>query len=121
MSINRIEVEKCFEANGFVRMSSTKKVIEYESRSNDRVIYLRLEQGFRNYINLIVHPYLDTLALVGIEGVEVNPRKSLRHSSNMKRFPKRLHGGKDPIPYGQSLHVHSGHALAEVCKTFHTI
>ena len=121
MPIDLSEAQQCFEANGFIQSSSTKKVIEYESQSNLGVIYLRVEPGFPNYAYVVVHPSLNTAMLLSIEGVEVNPRNALRHSSNMKRFPKRSNRGKRPISYGQALHVHSRTALEAFSKTFHTI
>lgn len=121
MSLDFSEAQQCIEANGVTQSSSTKKVIEYLSQSNEGVIYLRVEPGFPNYAYVVVHPNLNVAALVGIEGVEVNPRNALRYSSNMKRFPKRINGGKDPISYGQALHVHSRTALEAFSKAFHRI
>lgn len=51
MSIDRSEVENLMDRSGFVRLHETKKVVEYRSSHNGKVLYFRTEIGLPR-----VHP-----------------------------------------------------------------
>lgn len=101
MLMDLVKAEQYFESNGFIRNHSTKKVVEYISRSTNGIIYLRTESGFPEYAYIVVHPDIDISTLIRNDGIKINPKNQFRHSSNMLKFPKRINGGKNSIPYGR--------------------
>ena len=121
MSITLVEAESCIEGNGFTRVSATKKVIGFKSKLTGGTLYLRTDQGFPDHADVAVDPNLDVTTLIAINGVELNARNPLRHSSNLKEFPTRINGGKNPIHYGRALQVFSGHALLAMCQVHRTL
>lgn len=118
MAISLQDAQSTLKANSFAERSWTSKVVEYESENNGRVLYLRLNQGFPSHADVVVHPDTPLAGLLDISGVEVNKRVSLRHSSNMTRFPKRINEGQDPEHYGKALHISTATALAALCLAY---
>lgn len=121
MSIDRSEVEKLMDRSGFVRLHETKKVVEYRSSHNGKVLYFRTEIGLPDYIRLVVHPDEEIAELIALRGVAANSPKELQHGSNMSRFPKKMNEGKDEIHYGRALNVSSLAALGNFASAFHKL
>lgn len=121
MAIYRSEVENSMTRNGFLHSHETKKVVEYRSSFNGKVVYFRTEIGLPEYIRLVVHPYDEIAGLVALSGVTVNSPKEFQHGSNMTCFPKKLNKGKTEIHYGRALNVSSLAALSGFASVFHKL
>jgi hypothetical protein len=52
-------------------------------------------------IAVMIHPETDLTRLADLAGVAIP--SGFRHGTNMRRFPRRLHSGKQPITYGYSV------------------
>lgn len=67
-------------------------------------IYLDRERALRQVINVMVHPEtpFGTLEVIeAIQGLSISP--DLCHSSNLRRFPKRLNRGRAEISFARSV------------------
>ncbi|MUJ20617.1 DUF2002 family protein [Aliivibrio fischeri] len=62
-------------------------------------LYINKQSGTKAS-GLVIHPRFEAYKneLLMIKGVETTG--TLNHKSSMRKFPKRLHGGEQPIPYG---------------------
>lgn len=121
MSIQRTDVERVLEASGFERVHSTKKVVEYRSGQNGKIMYFRTEIGLPEYIRIVTHPSEVVGSLLAVSGVSVNSLKEFQHGSNMTTFPRRKNGGEDEIHYGRALNVASLSALSAFAAAFHKL
>jgi hypothetical protein len=80
------------------------KVCELSHPASSVTIYLDRERDLRRAIRVRIHPEtpVETLeAIEAIQGLSISP--DLFHHANMRRFPKRLNGGKDKIPFARSV------------------
>ena len=82
MTITLFDAQKTIEENHFSQSRSTSKIIEYKSKSNGRVLYLRLGQGFPQHADIAVHPEVDVSGFVKIDDVKLH-KNVFRYSSNM--------------------------------------
>ncbi|MEU6718490.1 hypothetical protein ABZ897_44100 [Nonomuraea sp. NPDC046802] len=67
-------------------------------------IYLDRERNLRQAIRVKIHPEtpFETLEVIeAIQGLSVSP--DLFHHDNLRRFPKRLKGGKKKIHFARSV------------------
>jgi hypothetical protein len=118
MAITYEEATKAIETSGFQLKHSTSKVTEYESRMNGRVHYLRMNQGFPDHADLVIHPEVDSTPLIAIAEVEQNKRVKMRFGSNMPGFSEQMNGWAAPEHCGRALHVYSTNALEQLCRKY---
>jgi len=121
MSIDRSEVENLMQRSGFVRSHETKKIVEYRSSHNGKVLYFRTGIGLPEYIRLVIHPNEEITELIAVDGVAANSPKEFQHGSNMSRFPKKMNKGRDDIHYGRALNLSSLTALSHFASSFHKL
>ena len=78
----------------------THQVKYYCELARTRVtLYLDRRRTPGNVIAVMVDPDMDTAPLHTVHGLTI--ASDLRHGSNMRRFPKRLHTGSKPITYAR--------------------
>ena len=78
----------------------THQVKYYCELAGSRVtLYLDRRRTPGNVIAIMVDPQMDTAPLHTVHGLTI--ASGLRHGSNMRRFPKRLHTGSKPITYAR--------------------
>jgi hypothetical protein len=118
MAIRLDEATATIISEGFRLNDSTKKSAEFQSLTNGRVLYLRLDQGFPDHADVVVHPDVDAAALLAVPEVEANKRVTFRFGGNMSQFPKRLNGRRKPEHYGRALYAYSVSALAKLCREY---
>ncbi|MEV6864873.1 hypothetical protein AB0M44_28185 [Streptosporangium subroseum] len=87
--------------HGFKLTHLVKYRCELEHPESHVVVYLNRQRALSNVIAVAVHPETDLVPLCKVPGLAVEPR--LRHGSNLRRFPKRLNTGIEPITYGYSV------------------
>ncbi|MCC5579035.1 hypothetical protein IMZ11_25755 [Microtetraspora sp. AC03309] len=66
-------------------------------------VYLNRQRTPLNVIAVMIHPEADLSRLADVMGLAVS--SGVRHGSNMRRFPKRIHTGKAPISYAYVVHA----------------
>lgn len=118
MAITLAEAKTTIESEGFRFADSTCKVVEYTSPSNGRVLYLRVNQGFPDHADIVIHPEVDASALLVIPDIEANKRVVFRFGSNMPKFPKRMNEGVKPAHYGRAFYAYSAAALGKLCREY---
>lgn len=111
------EAQLTILANGFERTNETKKVVEYKSKRNSRVLYLRLGQGFPKQADVVVHPETDSNGLRSLPDIREH-KNIIRYSSNMRLFPEQVNVGKGPENYGKAFHALTAQALTAFCKSY---
>ncbi|MEU1390666.1 MULTISPECIES: hypothetical protein [unclassified Nonomuraea] len=84
---------------GFNLTHLVKYYCELSHPDSDITCYLDRQRIPHNAIAVMIHPETDVIPLHAVHGLTV--RSDLRHGSNMRRFPKRLHTGTKPIPYAR--------------------
>lgn len=105
------------EGLGYHPTKQTKKVVEYRSTRQARVLYLRVDQGFPSRADVVVHPDSASEPLRALPGV--TPHANVfRYGSNFGLFPKRLNTGAAPQHYGKLFHVDGLNALAAFCRAY---
>lgn len=100
MTIKTSQIQDILKSRGHIPFHATKKKQGF-----------KLQRGVTIYLNLTSVTGLSALIVHPSSGVEVLTDKvtdiqigdTYYHSSNMTDFPKRLHRGKNPIPYGLGL------------------
>ncbi|URI10998.1 hypothetical protein MW290_18685 [Aquincola tertiaricarbonis] len=118
MALTLPEIEEAVLRAGFVRNSSTSKVIEFKSKRSGRRLYVYQKQGLPDHADVMVHPEMDPASLFAIDGVRPNKRVEFRFGSNMAEFPKRLNKGAAPEHFGRALYVLSPAALSSLCRVY---
>jgi putative restriction endonuclease len=113
MPIAAETVEKILINSGFVREHEIEKTIRYGSGVTDQYVYINKESG-NAYSTIIIHPKYESErnSFLSIHGV--NSSQPILHKAGMGKFPKRMNGGKNPIPYG----IPFGFDNSESCKKF---
>ncbi|WP_218239612.1 HNH endonuclease [Comamonas fluminis] len=107
MSLSVDVVEPILLARGYQEKNRTKKKVAYQN-GTDLPLYLNLQSKGGTSV-LVAHPHSGAQDL-HIDGVEVGAKYF--HSSNMGLFPKHMHTGATPIPYGVGLTFDSSAALS---------
>lgn len=104
-----------FERAGYRCTKDTAKVALFTAGATRREVYL---VNNRADIIVVVHPDLHKLAeaVVREPGSRVNSK--LFHHSNLRSFPQRVNGGKDPIHFGAAVTCRTLGALEEFLKAF---
>jgi hypothetical protein len=87
------------EDHGFRLTHQVKYYCELEHAERPVTLYLDRQRTPRNVIAVMVDPDMDTTPLHTVQGLTI--ASDLRHGSNMRCFPKRLHTGSKPIPYAR--------------------
>jgi hypothetical protein len=87
------------EDHGFRLTHQVKYYCELEHAGSRVTLYLDRQRTPRNLIAVMVDPDMDTTPLHTVHGLTI--ASDLRHGSNMRRFPKRLHTGSRPITYAR--------------------
>lgn len=87
--------------HGYQLTHVVKYYCELEHPDHGVAVYLDRQRTPRKVIAVMVHPETTLPSLSAVEGLVVS--SGLRHGSNMRRFPKRMHTGKAPITYGYSV------------------
>ncbi|GAA3222848.1 hypothetical protein [Nonomuraea helvata] len=80
------------------------KICELRHPTSCVTVYLDRERNLRQAIRVKIHPEtpVETLeAIEVIQGLSINP--DLFPHDNMRRFPKRLNGGKKKIHFARSV------------------
>ncbi|MFI7704109.1 hypothetical protein [Nonomuraea sp. NPDC049480] len=89
---------------GFELTHLLVKVCELGHPTSCVTFYLDRERTLRQLIRVRIHPETPFGTLEAIEatqGLSISP--DLFHHSNLRRFPKRLNGGKEKIPFARSV------------------
>jgi len=97
ISLDHIE-EILVELNATER-HETKYSIRYFLTCIKQYLYINKQAGSKAS-GLVIHPRYENkwAQLLAVQGVESTG--TLNHKSSMRKFPKRIHGGKQPIPFG---------------------
>lgn len=109
MSIEQSDVEKTFEESAYQKILSTKKVTEYKSEKNGKIIYFYHQNGLSkvtalySHVRCVIHPAQDISSLTIISGVEVNLLNEFH--SNMLEFPSKIYKDEKPCHYGIGFNV----------------
>lgn len=112
MPIKIDEVEKLLKFRGYTLQYETLKKRAYQKGAQFPV-YLNLTSR-SGATSLIIHPEVNLAAWRDrVREMAV----ALYHSSNMRLFPKRLHRGQNPIPFGWGLSFESVRAV-ETCLDY---
>ena len=106
MSLSVDVVESILLARGYQEKNRTQKKVAYQCGSG-LPLYLNLQSKGGTSV-LVAHPHSGAQDL-HMDGVEVGAKYF--HSSNMGLFPKHMHTGATPIPYGVGLSFDSTVAL----------
>lgn len=112
MSLSVEVVESMLLARGYGEKSRTQKKVAYQ-RGGAYPLYLNLQSKTGTSV-LIAHPQS---GVETVQGAGVQVGGSYFHSSNMGLFPKHMHTGAAPIPFGLGLTFDSKAALAR-CLDF---
>jgi hypothetical protein len=114
-SLDQSAIAKALEAEGFGKVHSTKKLIEY--RRGNESIYMKASGTDRP---LIIHGRHapNVAALSSIPGVErAKPASVAYHNSNMRSFDLRQNTGKKPTRYGFDFGFRNAGALKAFLST----
>jgi hypothetical protein len=87
------------EDHGFRLVHQVKYYCELEHAGRPVKLYLDRRRTPRNVIAVMVNPDMDVTPLHTVHGLTI--ASDLRHGSNMRRFPEKLHTGSKPIPYAR--------------------
>lgn len=101
-----------FLGAGFHRTHETSKKIEFTLSGRQLVVYLDRTKLAARAIQVVVPPTFPTEPIAGIDGLDVVP--GYFHSSNMRAFPRHMHRGVNPIPYGRAVRVSGESALGRL-------
>ena len=101
-----------FLGAGFRRTHDTSKKIEFSLSGRQLVVYLDRTKLAARAIQVVVPPTFPTEPVAGIDGLDVVP--GYFHSSNMRAFPRHMHRGVNPIPYGRAVRVSGESALGRL-------
>ncbi|WP_344858587.1 hypothetical protein [Planomonospora alba] len=86
---------------GFRPSHTTRSELELVHPGRRLVIYINRKRLRRKTMAVIVPPWSELDGLCAVPGV--NFRGGFFHSSNMRTFPRHVHGGREEIPYGYSM------------------
>lgn len=112
MSLSVEVVEPVLVARGYGEKNRTKKKVAYQ-RGSSYPLYLNLQSKNGTTV-LVAHPQSGVEA---VQGAGVHVGSGYFHSSNMGLFPKHMHTGATPIPFGLGLTFDSEVALTR-CLDF---
>lgn len=112
MSLTVEVVEQVLQHRGYQEKNRTKKKVAYQY-GHALPLYLNL-QSKKGTSVLVAHPQSGVEVMHG-QGVKVG--QGYFHSTNMGLFPKHMHTGAAPIPFGIGLTLDSTAAL-ERCLAF---
>lgn len=101
-----------FLGAGFRRTHETSKKIEFTLSRRQLVVYLDRTKLVARSIQVVMPPTFPTDPFAGIDGLDVVPEYF--HSSNMRAFPRHMHRGVNPIPYGRAVRVSGESALGRL-------
>ncbi|MCF6473873.1 hypothetical protein FAF44_36655 [Nonomuraea sp. MG754425] len=80
------------------------KVCELRHPTSCVTIYLDRQRNLRQAIRVKIHPETSGEMLEAIEGIQgLSIKPDLFHHANMRRFPKRLNGGKEKINFARAV------------------
>lgn len=92
-------IKSALEAEDFLMTNETTKKFEFKCKETNEYVYVNRKAGTAPSGLIISPAQLEkNPEYLAIDGV-VNT-KDWYHSSNMGRFPKRIHNGKTPTSYG---------------------
>jgi putative restriction endonuclease len=102
------EIEATLRNRGYRMIHETLKKRGFQ-KDAQQPVYLNLTSK-NGETALIAHPEADVSTWQNdIPGLQVS--NGYYHSSNLRQFPKHMHGGKNPISYGWGLSFNSSQAL----------
>lgn len=108
------EVNQILEESGFVNTHNLKRFAEFQCNATAKFMYLEKDSLLRNRMHFVVQedlaPQLNSTADLKVG--------KLYHSTNMRHFDKRQHGGMNPIHYGVSVVPKNLNALTEFLQAF---
>jgi putative restriction endonuclease len=103
--ISNKEITEVINSYGFEKREGRReKSQEYYNSALDEYVYIHMESD--NNYNLVIHPERRALVdkLSNIQGVKIKEiyrdKNTYLHGSGYRKFPKKIHKGKDPIHYG---------------------
>jgi putative restriction endonuclease len=113
--LNLNEIENQIVHLGGEERHEVEYAIRYYIPDIKQFVYINKQAG-QNYSGLVIHPRFDSNRedLKSISGVDSNA--VYIHNSSFRRFPKRYHGGREPIPYGVPFGFDSELPLIEFFK-----
>lgn len=100
------ELQQAFEKNNFTLTSRTKKAAEFEHTITKEIVYLLP----RKQLTIVLHPE------TSIKHFEVT--EDPKHSTALRRFPKRIKNGQTPTNYGYQFLFKGAEELEEFLTTF---
>lgn len=111
MAIPNARIEELLLDHGYLPVHQTKKKRELQ-RGDAVPVYLNLTTT-SGEAALIIHPDQPVQDLTkGLEGITVS--EGYYHSSNMRKFPKRMHTGVTPVNYGWGLTFESESSVQQL-------
>ena len=119
--MNEDQVREAMAMNGFNESRETKKVVEFVSSRNRKVVYFERKVGMPSSAKMVLHPEANLNAFNKLPGVETDCAAALHHHSNMTAFPKRKNTGEDLIPFGRSLKISGIAAISSFATVFHNL
>ncbi|NGY90081.1 hypothetical protein F3K44_05915 [Bacillus megaterium] len=98
-------LQHIFETHNFTLTNETTKGLEYKHQETEDIVYLMPSKE----INLVMSPLSFDIDLSQSDGKI--------HSTALRRFPKRLNAGKQPISFGYSFKFQTEKELSEFLHT----
>ena len=116
--MKQTEIEAVLATSGFSQSRRTRKVVEYVSKTNGKVVYLESGVGLPSTTKVVVHPNESPETYTGAVDILVPATGLFHHHSNMSSFPRRKHTGADPISYGVPITLSSLAGVREFARRF---
>ncbi|RKQ34717.1 hypothetical protein [Oceanobacillus halophilus] len=100
-----------FEKNHFELTKKTAKALEFQNKKLEQVIYFMTE---RTVLTIALNPNI-------VENKAILKEDGILHSTALTLFPKKMHTGETPIPYGCTFKFDSEEALDSFLDSFNRI
>jgi len=114
------EIDAHLVSLGAERQHEVKYAIRFYLPQQKQYLYLNKEAGAKAS-GLVIHPRYELQRDDLLNLPDVQSSQPLYHLSSMNQFPRRLHTGKKPIPYGIPFGFESAQALAMLLDTLNDI
>ena len=119
--MNEDQIHEAMTTNGFSESRRTKKVVEFRSSKNRKIVYFERKVGMPTSAKMVLHPEDNLSVFDKLPGIETDGATALHHHSNMTAFPKKLNTGQNMIPYGRSLKISGIAAFPSFAAAFHAL
>lgn len=111
------QMKKCFDSMDYQAHHEIDKVVEYSSPRLKRLVYLRKDYAKRGSMRIVMDPSIEIGHLFSLGDV-VRPRNEFQYGTNLRRFPKRLHKGKEEIHYGKAVDLRTLDGLKRALEAY---